>query len=364
MDFSFTDEQQAAGELAAQILDDRVTHESLRALERSDAPRFDRDTWAAVAEAGLLGIAVPESAGGAGLGLVELARILEVVGRTAAALPIWETVALGALPIAEFGTTELQAAWLPRVVDGSAVLTAGWHEDDGDPDLIRTTATTSDDGVLVTGRKICVPSAQLADAFVVPALIDGTAGLVLVETGPGVTVEPIVTTGGAPDGGLILDDAPGVVISVGGESITWARERAVATQCALSLGNVEKMVDLTAAYTKERKQFDVPIAMFQAVGHRAADCYIDAEAIRLTTWQAVTRLAEGLEASDEVAVAKFWSAWGGQRISLASAHLHGGVGVDRDYPLARHFTRAKELELQLGGATQSLLVVGRALAAG
>jgi len=154
MDFSFTDEQQAAGELAAQILDDRVTHESLRVLERLDAPRFDRDTWAAVAEAGLLGIAVPESAGGAGLGLVELARILEVVGRTAAALPIWETVGLGALPIAEFGSADVQATWLPRVVDGSAVLTAAWHEDDGDLDLIRTTATTSGDRVLVTGRKI------------------------------------------------------------------------------------------------------------------------------------------------------------------------------------------------------------------
>jgi 3-oxocholest-4-en-26-oyl-CoA dehydrogenase beta subunit len=363
MDFSFTDEQQAVGDLAAQILDDRVTHESLRELERSSDPRFDRDTWSAVAEAGLLGIALPESAGGAGLGLVELARILEVVGRTAAALPVWETVALGAMPIAEFGSAELQADWLPKVADGSAVLTAAWHEDDGDPAQILTTATTTGGGVSVTGTKICVPSAQIADAFVVPAIIDGTPGLVLVEPGTGVTVEAIVTTGGAPDGGLILDGAPGIVISTGAESLLWARQRAVATQCALSLGNVEKMVELIASYTKERKQFDVPIAMFQAVGHRAADCYIDAEAIRLTTWQAVTRLAEDLEASDEVAVAKFWSAWGGQRISLAAAHLHGGVGVDRDYPLARHFTRAKELELQLGGATQSLLSVGRALAA-
>ena len=344
-----------------------MDYESLREIERSGELKFDRGTWAAVAEAGLLGIALPETAGGAGLGLVELARVLEVVGKTAAALPIWETVALGALPIAEFGSDELQAAWLGRVADGSVVLTAAWHEDDGDPNLILTTAVATGDAgpgdaVSVTGAKICVPSAQLADAFVVPVVIDGTPGLVLVELGTGVTVEPIITTSGSPDGNLTLDRAAGVVIATGAAAVERAFEVAVATQCALSLGNVEAMVDLTAAYTKERKQFDVPIAMFQAVGHRAADCYIDAEGIRLTTWQAITRLAEGLDATDEVSVAKFWSAWGGQRISLAAAHLHGGVGVDRDYPLARHFTRAKELELQLGGASQHLLRVGRALA--
>lgn len=362
MDFSFTEEQQAVGDLAAQILGDRVTHESLREIERSGETKFDRGTWAAIAQAGLLGIALPESAGGAGLGLVELARVLEVVGKTAAALPVWESIALGALPIAEFGSDELQAAWLGRVADGSVVLTGAWHEDDGDPYQILTTATASGDGVVVSGHKICVPSAQLADAFVVPAQIDGLPGLVLVERGDGVSVEPIITTSGSPDANLTFDGAAGTVIVIGAAALGRAFEIAVATQCALSLGNVEAMVDLTAAYTKERKQFDVPIAMFQAVGHRAADCYIDAEGIRLTTWQAITRLAEGLDATDEVSVAKFWAAWGGQRVSLAAAHLHGGVGVDRDYPLARHFTRAKELELQLGGASQHLLRVGRALA--
>jgi alkylation response protein AidB-like acyl-CoA dehydrogenase len=123
------------------------------------------------------------------------------------------------------------------------------------------------------------------------------------------------------------------------------------------------MLDLTAAYTKERKQFDVPIATFQAVGHRAADTYIDTETIRLTCWQALTRLAEGLPATVEVSIAKYFSAWAGQRITLAAAHLHGGVGVDRDYPLARHYTKAKELELQLGGASSHLARIGAELAA-
>ena len=98
---------------------------------------------------------------------------------------------------------------------------------------------------------------------------------------------------------------------------------------------------MTAEYTKTREQFDRPIATFQAVGQRAADAYIDTEAIRLTAWQAIWRLSEELPATAEVAVAKFWAAEGGQRVVHAAQHLHGGMGVDRDYPLHRYFLWAK-----------------------
>ena len=120
---------------------------------------------------------------------------------------------------------------------------------------------------------------------------------------------------------------------------------------------------MTAEYTKTREQFDRPIATFQAVGQRAADAYIDTEAIRLTAWQAIWRLSEGLPATAEVAVAKFWAAEGGQRVVHAAQHLHGGMGVDRDYPLHRYFLWAKQLELTLGGATPQLLKLGAILAA-
>ncbi len=115
-------------------------------------------------------------------------------------------------------------------------------------------------------------------------------------------------------------------------------------------------------YTKTREQFGKPIATFQAVGQRAADAYVDAEAIRLTAWQAAWRLAEGLAAEREVAVAKFWAADGGQRVVHAAVHLHGGVGVDRDYPLHRFFLLTKHLELTLGGATEQLRQLGAVLA--
>jgi alkylation response protein AidB-like acyl-CoA dehydrogenase len=131
----------------------------------------------------------------------------------------------------------------------------------------------------------------------------------------------------------------------------------------MATGVCEEALRMTAEYTKTREQFDRAIATFQAVGQRAADAYIDTEAVRLTALQAMWRLDAGLPAAEEVAIAKFWTAEGGQRVVHAAQHLHGGIGVDRDYPLHRYFLWAKQIELTLGGTTPQLLRLGAMLAA-
>ena len=139
-------------------------------------------------------------------------------------------------------------------------------------------------------------------------------------------------------------------------------EFAIAALCVMEAGACASALDLTAEYTKTRVQFDKPIATFQAVGQRAADAYVDTEGIRLTAWQAASRLSSGLPATAEVAVAKYWAAEGGQRVVHAASHLHGGVGVDRDYPLHRYFLLTEQIELTLGGAGDSLRRLGKILA--
>lgn len=364
MDFRFSEEQQAISDLASQVLSDRSTHERLRDLERSDGPRFDRDLWGELANVGVLGATVPEVHGGAGLDLVALGGVLEAVGRTAAAVPLWETLGLAVPAIARFAPEALAVELLARVVTGEVVLTAAWHEPGGEPLVPTTVAARSGDRWALTGTKVCVPAGAVADSVLVPAATEdrGSVGLYLVEVGEGVAVEPHVTTFGDPQAALLFAEAPGVVVAEGADALRWAYERAVATQCAVATGVCDEAVRLTAEYTKERKQFDVPIASFQAVAHRAADAYIDAEAVRLTTHQALWRLDGDLPATAEVSTAKFWAAWGGQRVVHAAQHLHGGVGVDRDYPLHRCFLQAKELELQLGGATRQLLQLGEVIA--
>ena len=363
MDFHPTETQADVSELATRILTDASAPDALRTLERSDAPRVDRALWATLAEAGLLGIALPEAHGGAGLGLMELASVLTAAGKVAAAVPLLETLGFGAAVLAAVGTEDLAAAWLPKVVAGDAILTAAWHEEIGDPLAPITVATGSASEARVTGTKVCVPAGLIADAVLVSAKLDGELALVLVENAaPGVTVTPLDTTAGTPDAVIEYRDAPGVVVALG-DAVRHGFDISTATQCAVLLGTCEGALALTATYTTDRKQFGHAIATFQAVGHRAADAYIDTEAIRLTTWQALWRLDAGMEASAEVAIAKYWAAFGGQRVVHSAIHLHGGVGVDRDYPLHRFFLAAKQAELQLGGATPSLLRLGQLIAA-
>lgn len=364
MDFSRSDEQQAIAELAGQVIGDASTHERLRELETGDGARFDRDLWAKLAETGVLAATLPEQHGGAGLDLVALGGVLEHVGRCAAAVPLWETLGLAAPSIARFAPESLAAEVLSAVGEGDMVLTAAWHEDGTTPLAPTTAAERTDDGWQLTGTKVCVPAGAIADAFVVPASIeDGSVGLFLVHReAEGVAVEPLETTLGDPQAAVLLAMAPAQLIGEGHESVRIAYEIGVATQCALATGVMAEALRLTADYAKERKQFDVPIASFQAVAHRAADAFIDTEAIRLTSLQALWRLSVGMDASAEVATAKYWVSAGGQRVVHTGQHLHGGVGVDRDYPLHRYFLQAKELELQLGGATPQLLALGELIA--
>ena len=369
MDFSFSDEQQQIADLAKQIFSDKASHERVRQIERAGGARFDRALWDAVAEAGLLGIAIPQEHGGAGLGFLEVALIVEQAARAAAPIPYLETVVLGALPLAQWGSEAQQAAWLPRVLAGGAILTAALTEDQADPARPVTAARKDGTGWRLSGVKTCVPAGDLADMFLVPATVDGKVAVFVVEAStPGLRTWPLLTTSGQPEARIELDDvalegdALLGSLGAGGEILAWIRERATAALACVALGVTEQALAMTSEYTKNRKQFDQPIAMFQAVGQRLADAYIDVEAIRLTAWQAAWRLAAGMPAASQVAIAKYWAASAGQRVVHTAQHLHGGMGVDRDYPLHRYFLYAKQLELQLGGATTQLRTLGRLIA--
>ena len=370
MDFAFNEEQDDLKGLVEKILEGELTLERLKEAEAGD-DNFDRELWAKLAEAGVLGIAVPEAQGGGGYGFLEAAIVLEQIGRTVAPVPYYASVVLGALPIAHFGTDAQKDAHLPGIASGEVIFTAALAEAGADPLKPVTTAKRDGDGWTLDGMKDNVPSGPLAHRVLVPASTDdgGVIVAILDPEAKGVTRERQDTTSHHPEARLTLKGAKVADADVlgsaaqGAEVLDWLVQRATAALCAIAVGVCEEAVRMTAEYTKTREQFDRPIATFQAVGQRAADAYIDTEAIRLTGWQAIWRLSEELPAAAEVAVAKFWASEGGQRVVHAAQHLHGGMGVDRDYPLHRYFLWAKWLELSLGGATRQLLIIGRHLAA-
>ena len=356
MDFTFTEDQTTVRELAHKLLADHCTPEALRAAEDSTSPGFDKALWAKLADAGLLGTAIPEAHGGLGLGVLEAAVLLEETARAAAHVPVLAS-AVSALALVRHGSAAQQAALLPGLADGSLLISPALVEPLGEELSPAATATAA--GVL-TGTKTCVPSGMYADKLLVSALSPDGPRLYLVDSAA-VTREAQATISYVPEALVVLDGAQGELIG-DASSLADVLQVAQVAVCALLLGTADAALRLTADYTRTREQFGHPIAHFQAVGQRAADSFIDTTTIRLTMLQAAWLLAERLPAAKEVAVAKYFASDGGQRVVRACAHLHGGMGVSREYPLHRYYLAAKQYELTLGGGTRSLVTLGRLLA--
>jgi alkylation response protein AidB-like acyl-CoA dehydrogenase len=370
MDFSFSEEQSMLGELAREILAKEVTPERLKQVGAS-SDWIDDPLWQQLAESNLLGVAIPEAYGGMGFGLCELVVLLQELGRVVAPVPAHASLVLGALPIAEFGSEEQRGRWLPALAGGELTLTAALVDaDSADPARPATHARQDGEAWLLEGRKRFVPAAGRASRILVPAATGKGVGLFLVDPqAEGVELTPQRTSTGEPVFDLQLREVRVEASELlggdavdGARMVSWLHERALVGLCALQVGVSERALEITAEYVRERVQFDVPIGSFQAVQHRAADAFADLEAIRWSTWRAAWRLEQGLSAAREVVVAKFWAADGGSRIANSAQHLHGGIGVDVDYPIHRYFLWSKSLELGLGGAAQQLAWLGRDMA--
>ena len=368
MDFTTTEDQQELVGLATRILDEKSTQKHLDSLGEQGI-WFDAELWKQLADAGIVGASLKEDVGGGGLGFTELALLLEQIGAHVAQVPLFETVLCAALPIDHFGTAEQRSRDLPDVAAGRALLAAGLVES-GRDDVHRplTTATPNGSSYTVTGTKTNVPYADQARRILVPAsLQDGTVVLLLVEpTAAGVTLRAGKATNGLPVFEVELTDVAAELLvgpDKGADALAWLVDRALTGLAAIGLGVSGKALKLSAAYTTGREQFGRAIATFQAVGHRLADAYIDVEAMRLTTLQAVWLLDTGLPGRDEARIAKWWASEGGHRVAHAAQHVHGGVGIDIDYELSRYFVWSKQVEFALGGAQAQLLSLGAVLAA-
>lgn len=372
MDFSFRAEHDDLAGLVRTIATDHTTPARLAAAE-AGADRFDRALWTDLADAGVLSAALPESVGGGGLDLVAQCRVLVELGRTVAPVPYLCSITQAASAIAEFGTDEQRTRWAAPAGRGELVLTAALSEEVGD-DPLRPVTTASRASASarwrLRGGKVAVPAGGIADLFLVPA--DTTAGLTVFLVTPndlGMSLKRQRIVDGDAEGLIEFDDVPldadRVLGAPGGGApvVEWLTNRGTVGLCALQAGVSAESLQLTAKYATGRVQFDRPIATFQAVGQRLADCYIDVEAIRLTLWQAAWRLSKNVPAHNEIAVAKFWAADGGHRVAHATVHIHGGVGIDVEYPLHRYFVTSKRIEFSLGGATTQLRRIGIALAA-
>jgi len=303
-DFALDDAQEAIVRLAAEVLSDNA-----------DTPERQ---WKSLGQAGLLGLAVPEELGGAGLGATETGLLLTEIGRRAAHVPAWSTLALGVLPVARWGTPGQQRDLLPAVLEGR-VLTAA----------LGTLTATGD--WRVTGVAAGVPDADRAYRVLVPT----TKGVALVDpSAPGVTLTRTPTSAGTDEFTVRLEDVAADPLHHNAD----LRPYAVAGACALGDGALAGALRMTADHVRDRHQFGRPLATFQAVAQQIADVYVASRTMHLVSLAA----SWGLDPED-LRIAAYWLGSEALPALRTCHHLHGGLGLDAAYPLHRHTELVRDL---------------------
>jgi len=353
VDFTLGPAQQAAAEAAAHVLDGYQP-----GAEAGRDGSYDRALWKELAQAGLLGLAVPDWLGGEGLGVLDVAMLLTAAGRAAAPVPALAALAMGVLPVARWGGREQQRALLTGVAGGDVVLTAAVREpSERMPDAPATTATLSGSpGGTVSGVKTGVPYAVAANWILVPAsLSTGGTGIVVVDPAAGgVSLRQTPASSGAPEYTLRLDHAPVAHVVAGGGAVADLYRLTAAGACCVADGALAAALALTTAHVAAREQFGRPLATFQAVAQQIADVSIASRTLHLAALSACWRLDTGRDAGDDAEVAAYWLAEEAPAALRACHHLHGGTGMDASYPLHRYSALVKDLVRLVGGADYRL----------
>ena len=371
MDFGLNQIQREIRDLSRTIFKDQVTPEKLASYDEYAAPRFDSDLWSKLAEAGLLSISIGSKYGGSQLGFMELALLLEEIGRAIAPVP-FASHCLSMMAIEKFGQEEIRNRVLSGAASGNILLTSALLEPLNNNPMSTQSASCVFDGenYIISGRKQAAPFAEQADYILLSAMNEEDPIVFIIEPeAVGVSIKPLQVTSFEPHAEIYLNGVSvkpsQVVTAIDGSTLAkWIFDRMLSLICMHQVGVTEATMRMSASYTSERTQFGVPVATFQAVGHRMADSYIDIECLRLTSYQAASLLDQGLDADVELQIAKICAADVGHRVSYSAQHVHGGAGIDRDYPLWRYCLWLRHNEMIIGGSSVHTQQLGNLIASG
>ena len=332
MRFHPSEEQLAIQETLRGALGDALPAERLRALI-DDPVEIDRPSWEALMALGLGGLALPEAVGGSGLGLLDLAMAVEVLGEGSAVGPIVPHLLAGLAIAAEGGPAA--DTWLRRLATGEVVATLAL----GSEWLPESWTVACTDGRL-SGSIRFVPGAGAAQVFVA-----GTAGggLALAQAGPGVSIEPLRSADrGRKVSTVTFDQAPAIqLLPAGDPAVSRLFDAALVLTAADALGGAQHCLDISVAYAKEREQFGQPIGRFQGLKHQLATMALDVEPARALLWYAGYAQDAGLaDAPRAAAMAKAHIADRFVAVTRAAVAAHGGIGYSWEYGLNTWFRRA------------------------
>jgi alkylation response protein AidB-like acyl-CoA dehydrogenase len=356
MDFDFSDDQTQLRDAVRKWVDKGYDFERRRAIV--NAGGFDRAAYTELAELGLTGLYVSEEHGGMGMGPVEAMVVMEELGRGIVLEPLAQTL-IASATLQTHAPASLQAAWLPRIASGDAMVVLAHQERGARHHLNRCKAEAKQTNGqwTVSGAKSIVPMGDQADAFIVPALAGGQMALFLVERGAaGVKTEGYLTQDGARAGEVSFDNSPAQLITQSGLlALEQAADLGSACVCAEAVGVMDKTLTLTAEYMNTRKQFGVAIATFQALRHRLADMKMQLELARSMSYYASLKLkTPEAERRQAIARARYQLGTAMRFVGQSAVQLHGGIGVTDEYIVSHYFKKLTQLEMTFGDTLHHL----------
>ena len=356
MDFDFSDDQEQLRDAVRKWVDKGYSFDRYRAAVKEGG--FSRAAYTEMAELGLSGLYVPEEHGGMGMGPVEGMVVMEELGRGMVLEPLKQSLMAGAV-LAGYAPDAVKAQWLPGIASGTALVVLAYQERAARYrlDVCETCATQTAAGWELTGAKSVVPAGDTADAFMVPASIEGKLALFLVQrTGSGVATRGYGTQDGSRAAELTLQGAKADLITLEGlEALEHAVDIGLAATCAEAVGVMDKTMAITAEYLNTRKQFGVFISSFQALRHRMADMKMQLELGRSMSYYAALKLnAPKAERRAAMARAKYQLGTSMRYVGQQAVQVHGGIGVTDEYIVSHYFKKLTQMEMTFGDSMHHL----------
>lgn len=362
MEFSLSKEQKMIKESAREFLEKECPTDLVREMEE-DEMGYPSNLWHKMAELGWLGLIYPTEYGGTEGSFLDLFFLFEEMGRYLAPVPFLPTVILGGCSILSTGSETQKQMFLPKIATGDLVVTMALIEPDLDitPAGITTEVTRHENSFVISGTKVFVPYANIADYIICAARTKSSANseegitlFLLNRTIPGVKCTLLETTAREKQCEIVFERASVTEKDVlgkyheGWETIRAVTEKAIIAECGLMIGGAEKVLEMTLSHARQRVQFNQPIGSFQAIQHKCADMLIDLDGARFAAYEAAWRCSQGLQCSFEVSVAKAWANQAYKRICKNGHQIHGGTGVIKDHDMELYSRRALAAEFFFG----------------
>jgi len=362
MDFSFTEEQDMLRISARDFLAKECPKAKVRELAK-DERGYDVQMWHSMAGLGWMGLIFPDEYGGMGASFMDLVILMEEMGRNILPGPFFSTIALCALPLLEYGSSDQKTKFLPQIAKGEAVWTFALTESSGryKASEVKLRAVLEGTSYVLQGHKLFVTDAHVADYILVVGRTgegrrpeDGITLFIVDAREPNMKKETIPTIGGdrqfkvsfdkvaVPKGNILGK------IGNGWDIVEFILQRAAVLKCAEISGACQAVLDMTSSYTKERIQFDRPIGSFQAIQHKLADMLIDVEAVQYLLYQAAWGISIASPSPWQISAAKAKANEAYQRVCIEAIAAHGAIGYAMDHDIGLYYRRVKAAEFAAG----------------